>query len=112
VLPLCIRVAGAILMPVNHRVMLTHLIRAMCTHPPSADADVVHKTVEPDWYEFRIRGRLGKSLLGAFPSLQAEVNGPVTVLTGPLPDQAAVFGVLAQIEALGLELLEFRQAGR
>jgi hypothetical protein len=29
------------------------------------------------------------------------------VLVGPkLPDQAALFGVLAQIEALGLELLE------
>jgi hypothetical protein len=31
------------------------------------------------------------------------------VLTGPLPDQAALHGVLAQIEALGLELLELRR---
>jgi hypothetical protein len=29
-----------------------------------------------------------------------------TVLVGTLPDQAALFGVLAQIEALGLELLD------
>jgi len=32
-----------------------------------------------------------------------------TVLTGPLEDRSAVFGVIGQIEALGLELLEFRQ---
>jgi hypothetical protein len=39
----------------------------------------------------------------------AELDGSETVLTGPLQDQSAVFGVLAQIEALGLELLELRQ---
>jgi hypothetical protein len=32
-----------------------------------------------------------------------------TVLTGLLEDRSAVFGVVAQIEALGLELLELRQ---
>jgi hypothetical protein len=31
-----------------------------------------------------------------------------TVLTGPL-DQSALYGVLAAVEALGLELLEVRQ---
>jgi hypothetical protein len=39
----------------------------------------------------------------------AELCGSETVLTGSLDDQSAVFGVLAQIEALGLELLELRQ---
>ena len=39
----------------------------------------------------------------------AELNSNETVLTGLLADQSAVFGVLAQIEALGLELLELRQ---
>jgi hypothetical protein len=42
----------------------------------------------------------------AFPALQAQSRGRDTVLTGPLPDQAALFGVLDQIEALGLELLD------
>ena len=76
------------------------------------EAGVINKAGEPDRCEFRIRGRLGKSLLVAFPYLRAEVNGSETVLTGLLPDEAAVFGVLAQIEALGLHLLEFRRAGR
>jgi predicted outer membrane lipoprotein len=34
------------------------------------------------------------------------------VLTGALPDQAALFGVLSQVEALGLELLEVRRQAR
>jgi hypothetical protein len=38
-----------------------------------------------------------------------ELRANETVLTGVLEDRSAVFGVLAQIEALGLELLELRQ---
>jgi hypothetical protein len=38
-----------------------------------------------------------------------ELEGGETMLTGLLEDRAALFGVLAQIEALGLELLEVRQ---
>jgi hypothetical protein len=76
------------------------------------EADLVDKASEPGWCEFRIRGRLGKSLLVAFPYLHAEANGSDTVLIGLLPDDAALYGVLAQIEALGLQLLEFRRVGR
>jgi hypothetical protein len=39
----------------------------------------------------------------------SELKGSETVLTGLLEDQSALFGVVAQIEALGLELLELRQ---
>jgi hypothetical protein len=59
-------------------------------------------------YEIRVRGVLGEMLLGAFPDLSATVDGAETVLTGVLPDQAALHGVLAQIGTLGLELLELR----
>jgi hypothetical protein len=58
------------------------------------------------YYEFRIRGLLGETLLGAFPGLQADVRGGETVLAGSLVDQSALHGVLAQIELLGLELLD------
>jgi hypothetical protein len=60
-------------------------------------------------YEIRVRRLLGETLLGAFPGLRARADGTETMLTGPLPDQAALHGVLAQIEALGLELLEVRR---
>jgi hypothetical protein len=39
------------------------------------------------------------------------VHATETVLTGPLADQAALYGLLAQLEALGLELLEVRRTG-
>jgi hypothetical protein len=60
-------------------------------------------------YTIRIRGRLGATALSAFPSMVSELKGSETVLTGLLEDRSAVFGVVAQIEALGLELLELRQ---
>jgi hypothetical protein len=63
----------------------------------------------PGFYAIRIKGRLGATALSAFPSMAAELEGSETVLTGPLQDQSALFGVLAQIEALGLDLVELRQ---
>jgi len=63
----------------------------------------------PGFYAIRIKGRLGATALSAFPSMAAELDGSETVLTGPLEDQSALFGVLAQIEALGLDLVELRQ---
>jgi hypothetical protein len=59
----------------------------------------------PAWYEFRIRGHLGATTLRAFPTLRAETQGLDTLLRGAVADQAALHGVLAQVEALGLELL-------
>ncbi len=58
---------------------------------------------------FGYRGRLGVTALSAFPSMVCELKPGETVLTGLLEDRSAVFGVLGQIEALGLELLELRQ---
>jgi len=60
-------------------------------------------------YTIRIKGRLGLTALSAFPMMASELRDNETVLTGFLEDQSAVFGVLAQIEALGLDLLELRQ---
>jgi hypothetical protein len=39
----------------------------------------------------------------------SEVKSGDTVLTGLLADQSALFGVLAQIEALALDLVELRE---
>jgi hypothetical protein len=57
-------------------------------------------------YRIRVRGRLGQTIRSAFPTLRAQADGGDTVLTGVLADQAAVYGVLAEAEALGLELIE------
>jgi len=65
--------------------------------------------VQSNRYEFRIRGRLGERLLSSFGGFDAEVLPPETILRGCVEDQAALHGVLQQIEALGLELVEVRQ---
>ena len=63
----------------------------------------------PREYELRVRGHLGETMRLAFPELRAEWWSDDTVLRGPLPDPAALYGVIAHIEALGLELLEVRR---
>jgi hypothetical protein len=63
----------------------------------------------PCLYAIRIKGTLGPTALSAFPTMACETKGGETVLTGLVEDRSALFGVLGQIEALGLELLELRQ---
>ena len=65
-------------------------------------------TRHPPRYLIRIRGHLGATMLAAFPALPPQHHGAHTVLTGLL-DPSALYGVLAEIEALGLDLLEIRQ---
>lgn len=60
-------------------------------------------------YQIRVRGRLGRTIRSAFPALRARAEGGDTVLTGARADQAALYGVLARAEALGLELMEVRR---
>ena len=69
--------------------------------------------VVPAWYAIRVSGHLGATVLSAFPALVSRRQGGQTVLTGLL-DRSALYGVLAQVEALGLELVEVRRltAGR
>jgi hypothetical protein len=64
---------------------------------------------QPADYEFLVRGHLGATMLRAFPALHAATRGADTILRGVVPDQSALHGVLGQIEALGLELLELRR---
>ena len=59
-------------------------------------------------YEICVGGLLGDTIRCAFPALRARARGGGTVLSGVLADQAALYGVLAQLEALGLELIEVR----
>ena len=62
----------------------------------------------PAWYAIQIHGHLGATLLAAFPALVPQQHGADTVLTGLL-DRSALYGVLAEVETLGLDLVEVRQ---
>jgi hypothetical protein len=75
-------------------------------HLPALDHGVMDPAPAP--YLIRINGHLGDTMLSAFPAMAPYHHGAQTVLTGLL-DRSALYGVLAEIEALGLELLEVRQ---
>jgi hypothetical protein len=67
-------------------------------------------TKHPTIYEIKLSGRLGPDLaqwLGDL-SITVEEDGTgtaCTTLTGPLPDQSALFGILNRIRDLGLRLI-------
>jgi hypothetical protein len=79
---------------------------AMRTHLPAPD----DRRMDPASarYLIRIKGHLGATLLFAFPAMASKRHGPETVLTGML-DRPGLRVVLAEIDALGLDLLEVRK---
>jgi hypothetical protein len=81
----------------------------MRDHPPGTESCRVESA--PRLYTIRLDGHLGATALSAFPTMVAHETGPDTVLTGLLEDRSALFGMLAEIEALGLELAELRRIG-
>ena len=78
----------------------------MRSHLPALDHGVMDPAPAP--YLIRIDGHLGATMLSAFPAMASHQHGAHTVLTGLL-DRSALYGVLAEIDALGLDLLEVRQ---
>jgi hypothetical protein len=76
--------------------------------PHLAVADDRRVDQAPDLYLLRISGHLGPTVQSAFPSMVAQLEGGDTVLTGLL-DRSALYGVLAEIEGLGLDLVELRR---
>jgi hypothetical protein len=78
----------------------------MSVHLPALDHGLMDPA--PVLYSIRIRGHLGATVLSAFPALVPRWHGADTVLTGLL-DRSALYGVLAEVEALGLDLVGIRQ---
>jgi hypothetical protein len=69
-------------------------------HSPERDAG------QPMIYQIRIKGHLGGQWTNWFGGLTItlEDNGD-TLLTGPVVDQAALFGLLKKVRDLGMPLL-------
>ena len=67
----------------------------------------------PSYYEIQIAGRLSQEQADwfglALSVKAAEEVSSVTTLSGPVPDQAALFGVLNRIRDLGLKLISVNQ---
>jgi hypothetical protein len=62
-------------------------------------------------YEVRLRGRLSPWTQQAFEGFTARDDGGDTILRGEVRDDAALFGLISTVEALGLSLLEVRPVG-
>jgi hypothetical protein len=67
-----------------------------------------HRTeaTEPSQYAFRVRGRLSPDIIAALHPLRPTEPVTETVLRGDLADQAALHGIIARLEQLGVELVE------
>ncbi len=61
------------------------------------------------YYEIRITGVLPSEALLDFEPLTASVEPVKTVVHGQLRDEAALQGLLARLEAFGVQLLEVRR---
>ena len=60
-------------------------------------------------YEIRVAGVLPPEALLDFERMSASVHPVETVVHGPLADQAALHGLLARLETLGVQVLEIRR---
>jgi hypothetical protein len=61
-------------------------------------------------YAFRVRGQKSAAVLTALQEgLHVDIEPTSTAMHGWLPDQAALFGMLARIRLHGLELIEIRR---
>jgi hypothetical protein len=63
----------------------------------------------PHYYEIRVAGTLPPEALLDFEQLSASVEPVETMVHGPLPDQAALYGLLTRLETLGAQVLEVRR---
>lgn len=60
-------------------------------------------------FEVHVRGELSPDDLEDIEYLTATVVPTQTVLSGVVPDQAALLGLLARLQSLGLEVVEVRR---
>ena len=72
-------------------------------------SDVLGAAVPSSYYEIRVAGVLPPEALLDFDRLTASVEPVETVLHGPIRDQAALNGLLARLEAFGVQVLEIRR---
>jgi hypothetical protein len=71
----------------------------------SAEVSIVAQV----YYEIRVTGVPPPEALLDFERLKVSVEPVETVLHGPIPDQAALHGLLARLEMFGVQVVEIRR---
>ena len=59
----------------------------------------------PAIYRITVRGALDADWGDFLGDLTLRLDGPNTILTGPVPDQPALYGIVNRLRDLGLELI-------
>jgi hypothetical protein len=72
-------------------------------------SDLLGAAVPSSYYEIRVSGVLPPEALLDFDRLTASVEPVETIVHGPIQDQAALNGLLARLEAFGVQVLEIRR---
>ncbi len=66
----------------------------------------------PEYYEIKIRGHLDQRWSDWFAGLKlTHLEGDETLLSGPLPDQGALYGLLERMRDLNLTLISVTSGG-
>jgi hypothetical protein len=65
--------------------------------------------MEPTRYRVVVRGRLSGHTASAFEGMALEPGKEQTALVGQIRDQAQLYGVLARVSSLGLELVSVEE---
>lgn len=60
-------------------------------------------------YEIRVAGSVPASVLDELEDVQVVTHSVQTVLRGPVPDQAALIGIVNRLQGWGIELHAVRQ---
>jgi len=74
------------------------------------DGEPNNETNQPKIFQIRIKGHLGRRWANWFEgmSITLEDNGD-TLITGPVADQAALFGMVKKVRDLGLPLISINR---
>ena len=77
--------------------------RVRTVHPPCH-----HDGGHGDPISDQVQGRLPEGVAREFPTMTVRAGKRLTTVCGPLPDTAALYGLISRLEALGLVLVTVR----
>ena len=69
---------------------------------------IKEKELDKTFYEIQVKGYLDARWNELFDGMTIAWNGNVTTISGMVPDQAALHGLLARVRDYGLTLISIR----